>query len=112
MNSLSTVFKTTGGIFGIGFIFLLASEMIALAAPAAPTRLRAQAVSATQIHLQWRDNSHKEMGFKIQQAEGTSGAFHQIATVTAGITSYRVSSLIPSATYFYRVLAYNNQGTS
>ncbi|HKI01245.1 MAG TPA: fibronectin type III domain-containing protein [Thermoanaerobaculia bacterium] len=80
------------------------------AAPAAPSALTAQAASTTEIALAWRDNSSDETAFRIEQLVGS--AFQEIRTVGAGVTSARVTGLIPSTTYTFRVRAGNAAGVS
>ena len=79
--------------------------------PAAPSNLSAVATSSSQINLTWTDNSANEDGFKIERKIGL-GAYIQIATVGAGITSYPDTGLAASTTYSYRVRAYNSAGDS
>ena len=75
--------------------------------PAAPTNLRATAISSTQIRLDWNDNADNESGF------GISGAGLSNVRVGAGVTSYTVGGLAPEAdTPFYNVFAYNSFGNS
>ena len=75
-------------------------------APAAPTNLAASAVSSTQVSLTWSDRSDNETGFLIERATG-GGAFGQIATREAGVTSYPDSTVAANTTYTYRVRAVN-----
>jgi len=79
--------------------------------PNDPTGLSATAISSSQINLTWNDNSNNEQGFYVEQA-GSTGAFTQIASVGAGVTSYSHSRLLASTTYRYRVRAYNGVGNS
>jgi Domain of unknown function (DUF1929) len=75
--------------------------------PAAPTNLRATALSSSQINLSWTDNSTNEGGLKIERCQGIGcTTFAQIATVGAGVTSYANSGLTALMTYRYRVRAY------
>ncbi len=78
--------------------------------PVEATALSGQAVSATQINLTWSDNSSNETGFRIQRDAGSG--FSTLTTVTAGRTFYHDTGLTPSATYSYRVVAYNSTGDS
>lgn len=83
------------------------------AVPAAPSNLTATAVSTTRIDLAWADNSTNEDGFKIERCKGSTCAnFAQIATVSAGVTSYQNTGLSRNTTYRYRVLAHNTGGSS
>jgi hypothetical protein len=81
-------------------------------APAAPTNLTAQAVSATQINLAWRDNSTNEFGFRIVRTIGTSPWWLQVAQVGRNVTQLSNVGLTPGVMYRYRVVAYGLGGTS
>lgn len=79
--------------------------------PAAPTGLTATAASSSQINLAWTDAANNETGFRIERATGT-GAFAEIATVGANVTSYQSGGLTASTAYSYRVRATNSAGNS
>src|SRR5207302_181452 len=79
------------------------------AGPVAPSNLTATDVNANRIKLYWTDNSSDETGFKIERAVG-NGAFVQIATVRANVTSYTDKRLTGGTTYTYRVRATNASG--
>ncbi len=80
--------------------------------PTAPSTLTATGVSNSQINLAWTDNASNETGFKIERKTGVDGAYTQIATVGADITSYSNTGLTANTQYFYRVRAYNTGGNS
>ena len=80
--------------------------------PAPPSNLTATAVSDTQVNLSWKDNSSNETGFRIERKTGPDGAYAEIATGAAGITTYQNPGLVKGTTYFYRVRAYNVAGNS
>jgi hypothetical protein len=80
-------------------------------APAVPSGLSATAASSTSINLTWVDNSTNETSFKIERALG-AGAFSQVGTVGAGVTTYADSGLTAGTSYSYRVRASNTGGDS
>jgi Secretion system C-terminal sorting domain/Fibronectin type III domain len=84
-------------------------------APAAPSNLTAITASNAQINLTWADNSSNETGFLVERATGT-GAFAQIASLGAGVTSYSSTAsstaLSASTSYSFRVRATNATGNS
>ncbi len=80
-------------------------------APAAPTGLTATAMSATQVDLNWNDNSTNEDGFRIERKTGAA-AFAEIATVAAQMRNYSDANVSPATAYTYRVHAYNDIANS
>ncbi|MDX2110059.1 MAG: putative Ig domain-containing protein [Verrucomicrobiota bacterium] len=79
--------------------------------PAAPTSLTATAVSSSQINLTW-SNVTNETGFRLERSLIASGAFSQIATLSANATSYSDTGRTAGIAYSYRVRAYNATGDS
>jgi titin len=80
--------------------------------PAAPGNLTATVISNKQIDLAWADNSGNETGFKIERKTGNAGAYAQIATVGANVTSFSSAGLKANTKYYYRVRANNAGGNS
>jgi hypothetical protein len=74
--------------------------------PAAPTELRAVALSSSRILREWRDNAVNETRFEIQRSTG-GGAFARAGTVNANVQRFTDSGLKRSTTYAYRVRACN-----
>jgi hypothetical protein len=84
-----------------------------LTPPAAPSNLKATAVSRSQINLAWNDNSNNEKTFAIERCRGaTCTNFALIANVAANKTSYSNTGLSRNTTYRYRIRAYNDAGYS
>lgn len=73
--------------------------------PDAPSDLRAEGISSSEIRLTWRDNSQDETGFKLF-GHGLN------VTVAANTTSYVVTGLAPKTSICYQVVASNGWGDS
>ena len=85
-----------------------------LTVPASPGGLTAAAISAGQVNLTWVDNSADETGFRIERATDntyTTGLV-TIATTTANAISYSDTTVSGSTTYYYRIYAVNQAGSS
>ena len=80
--------------------------------PAAPTQLRAETVSFSQITLAWNDNSTNETGFYIERSLSSTGPFTRIHTTNVNVTGYLDSMLDELTTYYYRVQAFRSGGSS
>lgn len=86
----------------------------ATAAPlAAPGAVSATAVSPTQIDLAWTDPGDTETGTYIERCVGAGCTdFSWIASLGANVTSYSDPGLMPSTSYSYRLLAFNQDEVS
>ncbi|MDP8208494.1 MAG: fibronectin type III domain-containing protein [Candidatus Electryonea clarkiae] len=80
--------------------------------PEAPTGLIADGSSDRSISLGWNDNSDDEEYFYVERSLGSTGAFMQIATLGANVTSFSDTELAPGVTYAYRVRTGNSTGFS
>jgi Phage-related protein, tail component len=79
--------------------------------PAAPSNLKATAVSTTQVNLTWTDNSTNESGFTVQRStDGTNYA--TVATTASNVTTFSDTGLSRSTKYYYRVQSFNADGNS
>lgn len=88
-----------------------ANSVQATASPlAAPTGLKATRRSSSRIDLSWTDTSSNESGFTIERSMNGVN-WTQITTVGANIKSYQNTGLSAGQTYYYRVRAYNGNGS-
>jgi hypothetical protein len=77
-------------------------------APAPANDLTAS-VNGTSVVLSWTDGSTNETGFKVERKVSATAAWETITTTAANATSYTVSGL-SAGTYWFRVIATNNNG--
>jgi hypothetical protein len=75
---------------------------------AAPSGLRATAVSSSRIDLSWRDNSSNESKFLLQRSTSPSFAAVKAIPVVENAVSYRDTAVSPGTTYYYRLKALNS----
>jgi titin len=79
----------------------------------APSDLAAVATGPNSVELTWVDRSSNEDGFELQRSATSAAAgFAQIALEAADSTSAGDGSVSPGTTYWYRIRAYNTDGTS
>lgn len=81
-------------------------------APSVPTNVTAQAISYDTISLSWKDTSLNETGFEIYRSIKAAGTYQIIATTKANISSFVDTTVSPSTTYYYKVQAINQYGSS
>jgi hypothetical protein len=79
--------------------------------PAAPSNLRATALSSTEVDLEWNDNSNNETSFRVEGRSG-NGAFTDLGGVSANATGAVITNLTPGTAYTFRVRARNASGDS
>jgi hypothetical protein len=83
--------------------------------PSAPTWLRVDTVSQSELKLTWQDNSNNEAGFKVERKEGCCGPWTLLPNASANSTNtatHQNTGLKCGTSYAYRVWAYNSAGES
>jgi len=78
--------------------------------PAAPSLLKATAITTFQINLTWQDNADNETSYIVERSLEASGTFTIVATLPANTEFYENTGLDPGKTYYYRVIAKNIDG--
>ena len=79
--------------------------------PATPSSLTATAVSSSAIDLAWVDESSDETGFTVERSLDGATNWVEIATLGAGTESHGDTGLDAATQYFYRVSAWNSNGS-
>ncbi len=82
-------------------------------APDAPSNLKASLTSDGKVMLTWKDNANNETGFKVER-KTKKGQYEEVADLPTDTSEmkYTDSSVASGTTYFYRVYAYNKNGSS
>ncbi len=81
--------------------------------PIAPSNLTWVSSTSNSITISWTNNATNQTGFKIQRSSSsaTSG-FAQVGTTKANTFTYTSTGLSKNKTYWFRVVAYNADGSS
>ncbi|MGE7775737.1 fibronectin type III domain-containing protein [Chitinophaga sp. NPDC101104] len=85
------------------------------AIPAAPTALALTALSGSSIQLKWNDNSTTETAFDLYRSANDASNFRLFTSIPANAGSeanYTDTGLFANVTYYYKVLAKNEGGSS
>ncbi|MDN5205237.1 fibronectin type III domain-containing protein [Fulvivirgaceae bacterium BMA10] len=80
--------------------------------PAVPSSLQATTLSASEITLNWTDNSNDEDNFVIESSSSSGTGFTTLAAVGPNVTSFTHNGLSPLETVYYRVKAVSTYGNS
>ncbi len=105
----------TGGLVSVQEITSWTFTPYAQLAPAAPSGLGAAPASATSVSLNWTNNSSNQTAFYLDRA--TDAAFTSslvTQTLASTLSSYTdtMTGLAPGLTFYYRIRATNNAGSS
>ena len=96
---------------GLPWLMLLLDDT-ATDLPDPPSELTTNNPNSSSVNLNWIDASNNEIGFSIHMATTQFGNYSYVESVSAGTTSYLVSGLAPSTTYWFKVKAYSSDGES
>ncbi|MDP3069084.1 MAG: N-acetylmuramoyl-L-alanine amidase [Opitutaceae bacterium] len=79
--------------------------------PAPPSGLAA-INEAGAVTFTWTDHATNETGYRVQRREPAAEAWTTVATLPAGATNYRDTTVSGNEAYTYRVQAFNAAGSS
>ena len=82
------------------------------APPSAPSGLSGVVLPTFAVRLTWTDTSVNELGFRIERAAGSQGAFATLSQVGPNTTTFTDTKAKAGRTYRYRVQAFNDAGAS
>ena len=81
--------------------------------PGGPINLALVTVTASQVDIQWQDKSSHETGYRVERALDTKFTTGLVSfQLPANTTAYSDTTVVPGASYYYRVFAFNNAGDS
>jgi hypothetical protein len=88
--------------------------------PNSPFAMTVSALGGGSMKVNWYDNADNESGFVIERADWAGGAFSVVGTLNAdqasslgkGLRTWTDSGLKAGITYYYRVKAVNQKGSS
>ncbi|KUK14168.1 MAG: fibronectin type III domain-containing protein [Synergistetes bacterium] len=86
----------------------LPSFVTTLGYPSPPNDLRGEAISSSEIELEWEDASDNEDGFIVERKEGKN--WIEVSVLPPNAEFYVDSGLSENTKYTYRVLAFNDAG--
>ncbi len=104
--------RITDNFTGTNIVVADAIKLVYIAPPAAPTALFANAISGSQINLNWTDNSANESNFVVSRSTTSGGPYTDIATLPANTVAYNNTGLATGTTYYYVVRATGAGGAS
>jgi Fibronectin type III domain len=81
--------------------------------PNPPDDLEVEMVGDDHLRITWRDHSEDEVGFRLERRVGEEGDFEERTLLDENIEEFEDWwALTPGTYYFYRVIAYNENGDS
>src|SRR5262249_44887063 len=105
-SGTATVQATNGSVTGTALVTVAS-------VPAAPTNLVATLLSGPRrVSLTWADNATNETGYKIYRSSDGGKTWTLVGQSGANVTSFADTSVGKHKEYLYRVLAFNDVGTS
>ncbi len=107
-----TAFNSFGESNPTDMVMIRIPQQEEQARPQPPENLRAEEIYERDVVLKWDIKSDNEEGFKIERRKVDESAFRVIVTVPKATNTYRDPGLESGATYFYRVHAFNDAGSS
>lgn len=84
----------------------------ALTPPAAPGELAYSELTSNAVKISWADRSDNEEGFRLERSRTSDFLLVDPVVVDPNVTAYQDINLLPSTDYYYRVVAFNQDGDS
>ncbi len=80
--------------------------------PSAPSGLTATSTNSRSVTLTWSDASDNESAFRIERRPENQTIYSRVTDLPPNSTTFQDNSVQASSTYYYRVIARNEQGES
>lgn len=111
--SYQIVATDAGGNLSLPSNLASATTLADTQAPSAPANLNSSATGNSQVNLTWTASTDNVgvSGYSIQRCSGTGcSTFAQVASVAGTLTSFNDTTLTPSTSYTYQVVATDAAG--
>ena len=116
INAAGQVVARGYSLSGSGYVLVTPTQMPTdpyATAPVAPTALAAQALSGTQVRLNWTNLARNATGLQVERCKGSKcTSFARIASLPGDIATFLDTTVSRSTDYRYRVRATNPAGPS
>jgi hypothetical protein len=57
--------------------------------------------------VEWEDRSDNESGFHVERSPDSGATWTRVGAVSANVTSFTDTGLVPDAVYYYRIISFN-----
>ncbi|MFA6546102.1 MAG: fibronectin type III domain-containing protein, partial [Limisphaerales bacterium] len=103
--------KSRNGVGDSAYSIIRSVVVPAPQPPAAPDGLVAKTLSASSLLVSWSDVA-SETGYQLERRTESTNSWQLAASLSANTTSYTDASLVQGTQYWYRVRAFNTNGSS
>jgi titin len=107
-GAITLLFDSDGSVVRSGFQASISCVYI----PPTPTELMVTDSTINSMTLAWTDNSEYEEGFLLYRSETIDGTYTEVGSVAANTTSFVDNGLTHGTQYFYKIVAFNQEGFS
>ncbi|UAY52943.1 fibronectin type III domain-containing protein [Ferruginibacter albus] len=109
-----TMSKDVNTPYGMVNTIVIEKQFDDFTAPALPTNLTAQVLSSGNVQLRWKDVAYNENNYLVSRATDANGPYTVLnaGAANANDTTYTDATVQGNATYYYKLEATNQYGSS
>jgi len=108
IGSTITVTATTSNSYGssqVTFVLTVGDPSLDPKAPGRPVITEEH--GTTTALVEWEDRSDNESGFHVERSPDSGATWTRVGAVSANVTSFTDTGLVPDAVYYYRIISFN-----